>query len=103
MLNLKGKERQPLAGVTPMRRSQLRMALERPSIFSCIPHFGGLALCDDQSSTLIHSVAIPVAVANKKGGAVTSFDNSDENRWDISNRLGVAGVTASSASSLKRG
>src|SRR6516225_12421727 len=35
----------------------------------------------------IHSVTIPVAVANKKGGAVTSFvDNSDRNRWDISNR-----------------
>ena len=35
---------------------------------------------------VIHSVAIPVAVANKKGGAVTSFaDNSDGNHWDISN------------------
>jgi len=35
----------------------------------------------------VHSVAIPVAVANKQGGAVTSFvDRSDEERWDISNR-----------------
>ena len=35
----------------------------------------------------IHSAAIPVAVANKKGGAVTSFvDNSDPQRWEISNR-----------------
>jgi hypothetical protein len=35
----------------------------------------------------IHSTAIPVAVANKKGGAVTSYiDNSDRQRWEISNR-----------------
>jgi len=35
----------------------------------------------------VHSVAIPVAVANKQGGAVTSFvDHSDEKHWDISNR-----------------
>lgn len=35
----------------------------------------------------IHSAAIPVAVANKKGGAVTAFvDNSDPQRWEISNR-----------------
>ena len=35
----------------------------------------------------VHSVAIPVAVANKQGGAVTSFvDHSNEKRWDISNR-----------------
>lgn len=34
----------------------------------------------------IHSAAIPVAVANKKGGAVTSFlDNSSGQRWEISN------------------
>lgn len=35
----------------------------------------------------IHSAAIPVAVANKKGGAVTSFvDHSDPQHWEISNR-----------------
>lgn len=35
----------------------------------------------------IHSAAIPVAVANKKGGAVTDFvDKSDAQRWEISNR-----------------
>ena len=35
----------------------------------------------------VHSVAIPLAVANKQGGAVTSFvDHSNEKRWDISNR-----------------
>jgi hypothetical protein len=34
----------------------------------------------------IHSAAVPVAVANKKGGAVTSFlDHSSGERWDISN------------------
>jgi hypothetical protein len=34
----------------------------------------------------IHSAAIPLAVANKKGGAVTSFrDNSSGERWEISN------------------
>ena len=35
----------------------------------------------------VHSTAIPVAVANKQGGAVTSFvDHSNDKRWEISNR-----------------
>jgi hypothetical protein len=51
----------------------------------------------------IHSVAIPVAVANKKGGAVTSFvDNSDENRWDISNRRDRSKVTSEESATIDR-
>lgn len=43
----------------------------------------------------VHSVAIPVAVANKQGGAVTSFvDHSNEKRWDISNRRDRSKVTS---------
>ena len=52
---------------------------------------------------LIHSVAIPVAVANKKGGAVTSFvDNSDENRWDISNRRDRSKVASDESAAIDR-
>ena len=51
----------------------------------------------------IHSVAIPVAVANKKGGAVTSFvDNSDENRWDISNRRDRSKVASEESAAIDR-
>lgn len=51
----------------------------------------------------IHSVAIPVAVANKKGGAVTSFvDNSDENRWDISNRRDRSKVASDESAVIDR-
>ena len=51
----------------------------------------------------IHSVAIPVAVANKKGGAVTSFvDNSDENRWDISNRRDRSKVASDESVAIDR-
>jgi hypothetical protein len=51
----------------------------------------------------IHSVAIPVAVANKKGGAVTSFvDNSDENRWDISNRRDRSKVASEESVAIDR-
>jgi len=51
----------------------------------------------------IHSVAIPVAVANKKGGAVTSFvDNSDENRWDISNRRDRSKVASEESATIDR-
>jgi hypothetical protein len=51
----------------------------------------------------IHSVAIPVAVANKKGGAVTSFvDNSDGNRWDISNRRDRSKVTSEESATIDR-
>jgi len=52
---------------------------------------------------LIHSVAIPVAVANKKGGAVTSFvDNSDEKRWDISNRRDQSKVASDESAAIDR-
>jgi len=51
----------------------------------------------------IHSVAIPVAVANKKGGAVTSFvDNSDESRWDISNRRDRSKVASEESATIDR-
>ena len=51
----------------------------------------------------IHSVAIPVAVANKKGGAVTSFvDNSDESRWDISNRRDRSKVASEESAVIDR-
>ena len=51
----------------------------------------------------IHSVAIPVAVANKKGGAVTSFvDNSDENHWDISNRRDRSKVASDESAAIDR-
>jgi hypothetical protein len=51
----------------------------------------------------IYSVAIPVAVANKKGGAVTSFvDNSHENRWEISNRRDRSKVISDEAASIER-
>jgi hypothetical protein len=51
----------------------------------------------------IHSVAIAVAVANKKGGAVTSFvDNSDENRWDISNRRDRSKVASEESAAIER-
>jgi hypothetical protein len=51
----------------------------------------------------IYSAAIPVAVANKKGGAVTSFvDNSDENRWDISNRRDRSKVASDESASIDR-
>jgi hypothetical protein len=52
---------------------------------------------------LIHSVAIPVAVANKKGGAVTSFvDNSGENHWDISNRRDRSKVASDESVAIDR-
>jgi hypothetical protein len=52
---------------------------------------------------VIHSVAIPVAVANKKGGAVTSFiDNSDENRWVISNRRDRSKVASDESAAIDR-
>ncbi len=51
----------------------------------------------------IYSVAIPVAVANKKGGAVTSFvDNSDERRWDISNRRDRSKVASEESAAIDR-
>jgi hypothetical protein len=51
----------------------------------------------------IHSVAIPVAVANKKGGAVTAFvDNSDRNRWDISNRRDRTKVASVESATIDR-
>jgi len=51
----------------------------------------------------IRSVAIPVAVANKKGGAVTSFvDNSDENHWDISNRRDRSSVASDESVAIDR-
>jgi hypothetical protein len=54
-------------------------------------------------AVLIHSVAIPVAVANKKGGAVTSFvDNSDRNRWDISNRRDRTKVASDESATIDR-
>jgi len=52
---------------------------------------------------VIHSVAIPVAVANKKGGAVTSFaDNSDGNRWDISNIRDRSKVASDQSAAIDR-
>jgi hypothetical protein len=51
----------------------------------------------------IHSVAIPVAVANKKGGAVTSFvDHSDETHWDISNRRDRSKVASEESAAIDR-
>jgi len=51
----------------------------------------------------IHSVAIPVAVANKTGGAVTScVDNSDDNRWDISNRRDRSKVASEESAAIDR-
>ena len=51
----------------------------------------------------IHSVAIPVAVANKKGGAVTSFvDHSDEQHWDISNRRDRSKVASEESAIIDR-
>jgi hypothetical protein len=51
----------------------------------------------------IYSVAIPVAVANKKGGAVTSFtDNSTASRWDISNRRDRSKVASDESASIDR-
>jgi hypothetical protein len=51
----------------------------------------------------IYSVAIPVAVANKKGGAVTSFvDNSDANRWNISNRRDRSKVASDESAAIDR-
>jgi hypothetical protein len=52
---------------------------------------------------LIHSVSIPVAVANKKGGAVTAFvDNSDENHWEISNRRDRSEVASDQSAVIDR-
>jgi hypothetical protein len=52
---------------------------------------------------VIHSAAIPVAVANKKGGAVTAFsDNSDGNRWDISNRRDRTKVASDESAAIDR-
>ncbi len=52
---------------------------------------------------LIRAVGIPVAVANKKGGAVTSFvDNSDENRWEISNRRDRTKVASDESATIDR-
>ena len=51
----------------------------------------------------IHSVAIPVAVANKKGGAVTAFvDKSNEDHWDISNRRDRSKVASVQAAAIDR-
>ena len=51
----------------------------------------------------IHSVAIPVAVANKKGGAVTSFvDHSDEQHWDISNRRDRSKMASEESATIDR-
>jgi hypothetical protein len=51
----------------------------------------------------IHSVAIPVGVANKKGGAVTAFvDNSDQNHWDISNRRDRSKVASYESAAIDR-
>lgn len=51
----------------------------------------------------IHSVAIPVAVANKKGGAVTAFvDHSDEKHWEISNRRDRSQVASEESATLDR-
>jgi hypothetical protein len=52
---------------------------------------------------VIHSVSIPVAVANKEGGAVTSFvDNSDANHWDISNRRDRSKVASDQSAAIDR-
>ena len=49
----------------------------------------------------IHSVTIPVAVANKKGGAVTAYlDNSVSNRWDISNRRDRSKVASDESAAI---
>jgi hypothetical protein len=49
----------------------------------------------------IHSVAIPVAVANKKGGAVTAFvDNSANKRWDIANRRDRSKVASDESAAI---
>ena len=51
----------------------------------------------------IYSVTIPVAVANKKGGAVTSFvDHSDGQRWDISNRRDRGKVASDESAAIDR-
>jgi hypothetical protein len=51
----------------------------------------------------VYSAAIPVAVANKEGGAVTAFvDNSHENRWDISNRRDRTKVASDEAAAIDR-
>jgi predicted RNA methylase len=51
----------------------------------------------------IYSAAIPVAVANKKGGAVTSFvDNSDNNRWSLSNRRDRSKVASDESATIDR-
>jgi hypothetical protein len=51
----------------------------------------------------LHSVAIPVAVANKKGGAVTAFvDNSDDTRWEISNRRDRSKVASEQSAAIDR-
>jgi hypothetical protein len=51
----------------------------------------------------IHSAAIPVAVANKKGGAVTSFvDHSDSQRWEISNLRDRSKVTSDERVAIDR-
>jgi hypothetical protein len=52
---------------------------------------------------VIHSVAIPAAVANKKGGAVTSFaDHSDKSHWDISNRRDRTKVASDEFAAIDR-
>jgi len=52
---------------------------------------------------VIHSVSIPVAVANKKGGAVTVFvDNSNENHWEISNRRDRSKVASEQSAAIDR-
>lgn len=51
----------------------------------------------------IYSVAIPVAVANKKGGAVTSFaDSSTASRWNISNRRDRSKVASDESAAIDR-
>jgi hypothetical protein len=52
---------------------------------------------------VIHSVSIPVAVANKEGGAVTSFvDHSDANHWDISNLRDRSKVASDQSAAIDR-
>ena len=52
---------------------------------------------------VIHSVAIPVAVANKMGGAVTSFtDHSQGDRWDIGNRRDRSKVASDQSAAIDR-
>jgi hypothetical protein len=49
----------------------------------------------------VHSVAIAVAVANKKGGAVTAFvDHSDDKHWDISNRRDRSKVASDQSATI---